>query len=50
MNIPNLPDVAYAPNVAYIAPPLTEPAQMLEFFNRMVDVTAGESAGYPPAN
>lgn len=27
---------------AYVAPPLASPAELLEFFNRMLDVVAGE--------
>lgn len=35
-------DVSRALEGAYIAPPLTTPAEMLELFNRMLDVMAGE--------
>lgn len=36
-------DVLRALDGAYISPPLSEPAELLEFFNRMVDVMLGET-------
>lgn len=35
-------DVALALDRAYISTPLSDPAELLEFFNRMVDVMLGE--------
>ncbi|RIV79595.1 hypothetical protein [Pelagerythrobacter aerophilus] len=35
-------DVRKALEGAYVSAPLSEPAELLEFFNRMVDVLAGE--------
>ena len=36
-------DVQVALAGAYITPPLSEPAELLEFFNRMLDVLGVES-------
>lgn len=37
-------DVASALSQSYVTVPLSEPADLLEFFNRMLDVIAGEEA------
>lgn len=37
-------DVAHALDGASVTPPLTDPTDLLEFFNRMVDVLTGRDA------
>lgn len=38
-------DVAKALEDSYVSTPLSEPAALLEFFNRMIDVRLGEGVG-----